>query len=528
MRLSRKCISLEATCFALVILAGANCRGTERARAGDDATRVSETVSSTGAVSMDDPLVAPGHVSEQAFADLTYLASDEMRGRYTGTAENRAAAAYIAEVFERAGATAVTGQTIRSTVRLIDREAVTEASVGFGGSLQRHSKLELPGTLLPITRFAVELEAAAVYLPEASLGVATAAQVKGKIVVTDAGGDTAPADPRAWLDLARKKRIALEKLGAAGLVEVYRSQMIPFKRLVEGVNTAGMTLDDGGANGIPLLWGPDGEAFAALRKSKPSDDPRVRISVKGVREERIVSDNVIAVLPGTDPSLASEYIAVTAHFDHIGVIVVPGLIDSINNGARDNGMGTAALLEVARRWKANPGRRPLLLMAWTAEEVGLLGSGYWAEHPTIPLSRIKFNFNLDGAGYDDTTGVTINGYGRTSAQATIDAAVAKTGLAAMPDPVPQYGLFRQSDNYSLAAKGIPAINMAPGFGGFSEELMKYYHQPADEITAVDPRYLQRYADAAVAVAKALSDMDELPGWVAEDEFAPVAKQLYAQ
>ncbi len=313
-----------------------------------------------------------------------------------------------------------------------------------------------------------------------------------------------------------------------GLLEIYRSQMVPFRRLVGGVNSAGFKLDEGLGTTIPLAWINDGPSATALREAAASGTKVLQLEVTGAKQMPLVSHNVIGMLPGTDPSLADEYIAVTAHFDHIGVTYQPGVTDSINNGARDNGMGTVALLEVARRWHDNPGKRPILLMAWTAEEVGLLGSRYWTENPTIPLSQVKFNFNLDGAGYDDTTGVVFNGYSRTSAQSLIDAAVAKTGLTPMPDPMPQYGLFRQSDNYSFAVMGVPAINMAPGFGGFSEELMTYYHQPADEITAINPRYLQRYVDAAVAVAKALSDAGAVPTWVEGDEYREAAQALYAK
>ena len=461
----------------------------------------------------------------QALADLTYLSSDELMGRYTGTPGNEAAAAYIARSLAASGVKAVGGGTdLMVPVKLIKREGVSAASLSFGESPQ--TTATFPDELLPITREAVNLDAPMVYLAEAALKSATAEQVKGKIVLTDAGGEEAPADPRAWFELAQAKQARLTALGAVALVEIYRSQMIPFKRLVGGVNGAGFKLDEGEAQKIPLLWVTDQKGFAQIRDGGSAMEFAAELSVAGARQDRITSNNVIGVLPGTDPALADEYIAVTAHFDHIGVTHQPGVADSINNGARDNGMGTVALMEVARRWRDKPGKRPLLLMAWTGEEVGLLGSTYWAENPTVPLYKVKFNFNLDGAGYDDTTGVVINGYGRTSAQDVVDAAVAKTGLRAMPDPMPQYGLFRQSDNYSLAVKGIPALNMAPGFTGFSEELMKYYHQPADEITAINPRYLQRYADVAVAVARALSDLDTLPVWKADDEYAETAKALY--
>ena len=127
----------------------------------------------------------------------------------------------------------------------------------------------------------------------------------------------------------------------------------------------------------------------------------------------------------------------------------------------------------------------------------------------MPLDRIAFNYNLDGAGYDDTTTVVFNGYGFTTAQSAIDSAVRATGLTPAPDPLPEYGLYRASDNYSLAARGIPAVNMAPGFGSFSDELMRYYHQPGDELSTVSPTYLAAYAEAAPAGVRAVADADTL-------------------
>ncbi len=516
-----------ACAAALLLLGLCACKSSQSAggaRAEDqsvEATRTSVTEPTGGSASGGSSPAAG-----QAFADLTYLSSDELRGRYTGSAGNRSAAEYIQRSFRASGARPVPGAPDMLTpVKLVERTPITKASMRFGESPDLRT-VSFPEGLVPLTRSSVDLAAPAVYLTQRQLAACTADQARGKIIISAAGGDEAPADPRTWIALAHAKQARLDSLGAVASVEVYRSQVIPFKRLVGGVNGGGMAIDEGGPDLIPIVWVAADTGFSYAQSF--ASPRQVQLLVDGAKQERLTSHNVIATLPGTDPSLASEYIAVTAHFDHIGVTHVPGVRDSINNGARDNGMGTVALLEVARRWSANPGKRPLLLMAWTAEEVGLLGSRYWADRPTVPLSMVRFNFNLDGAGYDDTTGVVFNGYDRSSAQGVIDAAVASTGLRPMPDPMPDYGLFRQSDNYSLATKGIPAVNMAPGFTGFSEELMKYFHQPADEITAVDPRYLQRYCDAAVAAVKALSDMPALPTWVPGDEYEATAKTLYSE
>ena len=512
--------SLALALSAAALLLAPGCKSTERstsATTGATATAATAPAEAEAKTSADRAAV-----EARLMADLRFLAADEMRGRYTGTPENARAADYIAEVFAASGAKPVPGSSSMLTpVRLVESKPIATASVSFG-----ESRLAFPEAVLPLTRQAADLSGDAIYLDHAAFDAVVAETVKGKVVITEAGSSEGAADPRAWLKLADAKRERMQGMGATALVEVYRSSAMPFGRIVAGVNRGGMQIAPKAGKKIPSLWITENNALADFRKRSSSGTLPVKINVEAPESKVIESNNVVATLPGTDPTMAGEYIAVTAHFDHIGVTARPGQTDSINNGARDNGMGTVALLEVARNWRANPGRRPLLLMAWTAEEVGLLGSKYWAENPTVPLANVLFNFNMDGAGYDDTTAVTIQGYGRTSAQPAVDAAVSAAGLSPKPDPIPQYNLFAQSDNYSLAAVGIPAINMAPGFTGFSEELMKYYHQPADEISTVDAGYLRRYTQAATAVARKLSDLPTAPMWQANDEFESVAKELY--
>ena len=444
------------------------------------------------------------------YADLVYLASDELRGRRTGTLGNEAAATYIEQALRALGVSPVPGSSsLRAPVPLVERGKAEQAELRFG-----ESRYSVPGELLPLTRGSVELTAPVVYLTEAELASPPSA-VSGAIVVTEAGSETSGPDVREWLTLSRERARLLREAGAVALVEVYRSAVVPFARLAAGVNREGMVIDEGEETRLPQVYVKAELQWDGLRRGQVSV-AEATLRMEAPRHRRLTSDNIVGVLPGTDPALAGEFVAVTAHFDHIGVTTRPGLADSINNGARDNGMGTVALLEVARAFSAAPGRRPLLLMAWTAEEEGLLGSRYWAEHPTLPLERVVFNYNMDGGGYTDTTSVVFNGYGFTTAQGAIDSAIAATGLKSLDDPVPQFGLYRQSDNFSLAAVGVPSVNMAPGFEGFTDELLKYYHQPADEAAAVSPTYLRKYTAAAIAGVRAVADAERVD-WNADSE-----------
>ncbi|TXI69226.1 MAG: M28 family peptidase, partial [Cyclobacteriaceae bacterium] len=168
------------------------------------------------------------------------------------------------------------------------------------------------------------------------------------------------------------------------------------------------------------------------------------------------------------------------------------------------------------------------LLALTAEEAGLLGSSWYSDHPLIPLKQTVFNFNCDGAGYNDTSIATIIGMERTTAEPEIAKACEAFGLKATVDPVPEQNLYERSDNYNFAKKGIPAIDFAPGTKAFDAELMKYYHQPADEVSSLDFDYLIKYFRAYVYTNYLLATMPQAPVWKAGDKFEAEAKKLYGK
>ena len=238
--------------------------------------------------------------------------------------------------------------------------------------------------------------------------------------------------------------------------------------------------------------------------------------------------NVAGVIEGSDPKLKNEYLIISAHYDHVGVKVVPNKTDSIYNGARDNAIGTVGLMETAKFFSMYPPKRSVLLLAVTAEEQGLLGSAWYSDHPLIPLKQCVFNFNCDGAGYNDKTIATVVGLERTTAQADLTKGCEAFGLKAALDPVPEQNLYERSDNFNFAVKGIPAINFAPGVKAFDADLTKYYHQPEDEVSSLDFDYLIKYFRAYVYTNYLLANAPATPIWKAGDKFEPAAKALYGK
>ena len=205
------------------------------------------------------------------------------------------------------------------------------------------------------------------------------------------------------------------------------------------------------------------------------------------------SQNVIALIPGSDSRLKSEAIIYTAHYDHFGIRPdMPG--DDIFNGAMDNGTGCGILLELARVYseaKQHP-RRSVLFASVTAEEQGLLGSKYLGEHPPIPAGQITVDLNFDNVlPLGSPEEVEVSGAERTNFFPVVQATANEFRFSIRPDPRPEAGYYYRSDHFSLARVGVPGFSVNEGvkFKGHDaawglaqedEYRDKHYHQPSDE------------------------------------------------
>lgn len=276
-------------------------------------------------------------------------------------------------------------------------------------------------------------------------------------------------------------------------------------------------------------WGADvaaryiAEQFraAGVRPAPGSDEYFQAVPLP---REAGTSYNVVGVLEGSDPALKDEYIILMAHYDHVGAGMENGRgaapTDSIFNGARDNGMGTVALIAAAHALAQERPARPVIFLAAAAEEMGLVGSRYYAEHPLIPLQQTVFGLNIDSGGYSDTSVVTLVGMGRTTADSLIAAGAAVYGLEVIPDPSPEQGLFDRSDNASFTRKGIPVPTFSPGFRSFSDPgVANYYHHVQDEADEdFDFDYLHRFVQAYTRAARLIANSPTHPTWQPGDEY----------
>jgi hypothetical protein len=223
-------------------------------------------------------------------------------------------------------------------------------------------------------------------------------------------------------------------------------------------------------------------------------------------ERRLIGVNVAGVLRGSDPAVRDEAVLVDAHYDHLGIGPAVGG-DSVYNGADDDASGVVAVLEVARALARGPApRRTVIFLATTGEEVGLLGTRWYIDHPVVPLDRTVANLEVEMIGRPDSlaggTGrAWLTGYERS----TMGDALKAAGIPIVADPRPSQNFFERSDNIAFARRGIPAHTLS------SFNLHEDYHTPADGPERVDVAHMTRVIDAAVRAVRILAD-GAAPQW----------------
>lgn len=276
------------------------------------------------------------------------------------------------------------------------------------------------------------------------------------------------------------------------------------------------------------------EAFAAARSSKPQAFPLPRSArIRTVSTQTTYeSPNIIGEVVGSDPALRDQYVVYTAHVDHLG-ICPPIDGDNVCHGALDNASGVATLLEIARAYASlkQPPRRSVLFVFVTGEEMGLIGSDYFAHFPTVPLNKIVANVNIDGAPgmlFSMKDAVAM-GAEHSSINNVAESAARELGYALIPDPMPEENDFVRSDQYSFVLQGVPAVVMSDGItstdpkiNGLTIEkkwLVTRYHTPLDNMDQpLDYESGAKAAGLNFLVGYELAQRDQPPEWNKRDFF----------
>lgn len=383
--------------------------------------------------------------------------------------------------------------------------------------------------------------------------------VTGKIVVVLSGAPSG-LDSETAAHLGSGKGAVAARHGAAGVITInteasaQRYTLPMLRRFASRTETAWV-----GADGKPNRAAPGAraggfisdEAAAVLFAGAPKSyaDIRAEAATAGgkprgfalngeatfdvhTRRSDIHSANVIGLIPGTDPAVKDEVVVLTAHLDHLGVLP-EGPADRINNGALDNAGGVSIMLEAARGLIANPPRRSVMVVALTAEEMGLLGSDYLARNPVVAADKVVANVNLDMPILTYRfTDVVAFGAEHSTLGRIVDAAAQAEGLVQSPDPMPEQGVFTRSDHYSFVKAGVPSVMLATGYSNGGEQewgrfFANGYHKPSDDMSM--PFHWEaavRFARINANIARGIADAAERPMWYRGnsfgDQFAPNA------
>jgi hypothetical protein len=515
---------------------------------------------STAAAPAQDAPLPPDQAAMRAH--VRFLAADAMRGREAGSPEYDIAAHYVAAQFEAAGLKpAGEAGSYLQKVPLIAFAPADEGKVIVNGRALAFGTDYLPAA----TPAAAETTVAApavfvghgIQAPQYGIDDFAGLDVRGKIVVVAAG---APArmtgEERAFFGSPATKARFAAAHGAVGIVTFQTpltEKVRPFAKSMTTWQSTRMTWAkaDGSGNvdtpGTPALATLSltgaaklfGARWAAVQREAAKGDARFRaealpatLSVAThTKRTPVTSWNVAGMVPGSDPALAAETVILSAHLDHIGVTKPDPTGDAINNGAMDNAVGIASLIEAAKRFATGTRpRRSVLFLAVTAEEKGLVGSDYFANHPTVPAAGIVADVNLDMPiltyRFEDMVAF---GGDRSTLGPIIQRAVSGIGVGLSPDPMPEEGIFVRSDHFRFVQKGVPSVFLWPGQKGegraaVADFMAHRYHQPGDDLTQ-PIRWDQgvRFVDANYRIAREIADAPTRPVWNKGDYFGTLFK-----
>jgi hypothetical protein len=456
---------------------------------------------------------------------VALLASDLLEGRGTPSRGLDLAAEYIAAQFHRAGLEPVNpaGYFQVANWQIMEPDADAFAlELTISGAVHRVSARGVSG----FADRALELNHVGLVRIEATAeGAArlTAEEVEGKAVVADLP-DPLQVPPTVRAEAARRFAAVfnrLRELKAALLLVPDRET--PARGLGEGELIDPEQPDGPRRGGARRATPPRftvhdpkaAEALAGLKVGETGGSATLRIGEPRARGVEL--KNVAGILRGSDPELKNSYVLLTAHYDHIGIgSAING--DAINNGANDNGSGTAAVVETALAlgsMRERP-RRSILFLTFFGEERGLLGSRYYARHPIVPLEKTAAMINLEQVGRtDDSEGarlkaVSVTGLDYSSVGAVLQRAGQRTGIAVERHPRHSDMYFRASDNIALAEQGVPAHTICTSFQ-FPD-----YHGRGDHWDKIDYENMALVNRMIAVSAWMLADDPKEPEWNGEN------------
>ena len=510
---------------------------------------------------------APHFDGQTWWNHVKFLADDKLEGRDTGSRGERTAQAYAIEELKSAGGEPAGVNGFYQPVKFVSRQIVEkDCSLTLIRNGKRES-LSLGEDAVIGTRVmpAPEVEAPLIFVgyglkvPENNYDDFAGVDIRGKIVVIFSGSPSEiPGALASHYQTAAERWKVLRAAGAVGIVSLINpaSMDIPWSRIAlnrahptmdldypefnetEGAKLA-VTVNPASAEKFFAGSGHTFEEIAALGKDrKPLPHFPLTVSLAArtrVDVTRIESANLVAKLPGSDPALKDEYVVLSAHLDHIG-IGEPINGDRIYNGAMDNGSGSALVFDMAASFKKNPERlrRSILLVLVTGEEKGLLGSKYFAAHPTVAPKSIVADVNVDMfLPIVPLKLLTVWGIDESDLGDRTRSVAQSLGIRVQSDPEPLRNIFVRSDQYNFIRHGVPSVMMgvAPEPGTpevkiFKDWLTQRYHAPSDDIDQpVDLAAAAKYEEVVRALLINIANDDQRPQWKPDSFFRRYAEPV---
>ena len=474
---------------------------------------------------------------EQIRAHIRFLSDTLLQGRAPGTPGYDIAARYVATELEGMGLhPAVAGKWYQPVPleKAVTDEAASSFALTVNGQQQplTGAKDYMLSTWFATpagkdTKAESDVDAPIVFVgfgvtaPDQKYDDYAGVDVHGKIIATIYGAPSSfPSTERAYYSDGVIKAKNAVAHGAVGVISIMLPEdwkRYPWEWLVPQIQMGEMHwLNKEGVphdffpqlKGYVLLSEKTAEAllagapktldqvFAAAKASKPQAFALPATArIHTVANTTVIeSPNIVAELKGSDATLRDQYVVYTAHVDHLGICpAVEG--DNVCHGALDNASGTASLLEIVRAYASlpKPPRRSVLFVFVTGEEMGLLGSDYFAHYPTVPLKSIVANVNIDGApgAYFPMKDVVVLGSEHSSMSNEVNSAAKALGYDLSPDPMPEEVLFIRSDQYSFVLQGVPAVDVTDGVKSTDPKvngldvvkkwLVTRYHTPLDNM-----------------------------------------------
>lgn len=505
---------------------------------------------------------------EGIHAHMAYLADDLLEGRGTGTRGYQLAANYVRAQFEEMGLEpAGDGGTYFQNIRFRQLKPIPEHDSAVIKRNGAEEKLVFEKDFVmegDPAREDSSVEAPLVFAgygvtaPERNYDDFAGVDAKGKIIVAITNAPpTFPSSDRAYYsnDVVKARNAAAH--GAIGVIAIWAGEQTkntPWKAIINFFHQPIMRWID--QNGVPNDYVPElrsvafineaagarllkgsphilDEAMASITAGKPLSFPIGATASlhEAARYTESCSPNIAGILRGSDPALKSEYVVFSAHADHVG-IGDPVNGDSIYNGAVDNASGTAAVLEIARAFAESQARpkRSLLFLIVTGEEAGLLGSDYYAKHPTVPVGQIVADLNMDGISlFYEFKDIVALGADHSSLNKQVQDVARHLNLEVSPDPMPEENFFIRSDQFSFVKQGVPGVAISEGFKTVDPNLdgrkiaiaweTTHYHTPQDDMNQpLNFKAARLDTQVNLAVGYEVANAPQRPTWNPGDIF----------